>query len=205
MNHLSKSTLVLISIVLAGCANENAKQRDYHTSGNREADQRAEQRVAQAEQIRGDGDKGGKKADGNAQTSLFERIGGQKSVQLLVSDFVDRAIADPRVNFERKGITKGGVLGIGDKPAEWKPTKENVAVVKKHIVQFLTLAMGGPAIYDGLEMKSSHAGMKITNAEFDACVGDMKASLDAMKVPTTEQKEVLAILESTRAQIVEQR
>ena len=41
--------------------------------------------------------------------------------------------------------------------------------------------------------------------EFDAAVGDVKASLDRLKVPDTEQKELLAIVESTRPEIVEQR
>jgi len=137
--------------------------------------------------------------------TLFDRIGGQTGMTLLVDDFVNRAIADPRVNFERKGVTRGGVLGIGGKPAEWQPTKENLQVLKKHFVQFLTLATGGPAKYDGLDMGASHKGMKISNTEFDACIGDMKASLDALRVPVTEQKELLAILESTRQQVVEER
>ena len=48
-------------------------------------------------------------------------------------------------------------------------------------------------------------GMSITNAEFDASIGDMKASLDAFNVPVAEQKELLAVLESTRLQVVEER
>jgi hemoglobin len=47
--------------------------------------------------------------------------------------------------------------------------------------------------------------MKITNAEFDAAVGDLKATLDKFQVPTDEQKELLAIVESTRPQVVEER
>jgi len=45
----------------------------------------------------------------------------------------------------------------------------------------------------------------ISNPEFDAAVGDLKALLDRLKVPDTEQKELLAITESTRPEIVEQR
>jgi len=205
MKIVTKSWVVMLGMALSfGCANEEAKKREFHTSGSRDADQRAEQRIAQVQQIRGEGNTSDTAADAT-KLSLFDRVGGAKGVELLVDDFLNRAIADPRVNFERKGIKRGGVLGVGGKPAEWNPTKEHVAVVKKHFVQFLTLATGGPAVYDGLEMKPAHEGMKITNAEFDACIGDMKASLDALRVPVTEQKEVLAILESTRAQVVEER
>jgi len=47
--------------------------------------------------------------------------------------------------------------------------------------------------------------MRIANAEFDAVVGDLKASLDKLQIPNKEQKELLAIIESTRPQIVTQR
>ena len=33
-------------------------------------------------------------------------------------------------------------------------------------------------------------------------VGDLKATLDKLQIPNTEQKELLAIVESTRPQIV---
>ena len=63
----------------------------------------------------------------------------------------------------------------------------------------------GRRYYDGKEMKSTHAGMKISNPEFDAAVGDLKASLDKLQIPNKEQKELLAIIESTRPLIVTQR
>ncbi len=47
--------------------------------------------------------------------------------------------------------------------------------------------------------------MHITNSEFDAAIGDLKASLDKMRIPNREQKELLAIVESTRPQIVTER
>ena len=59
--------------------------------------------------------------------------------------------------------------------------------------------------YEGKEMKATHSGMGISNAEFDAAVGDLKASLDKLQIPNKEQKELLAIVESTRPQIVAER
>ena len=44
--------------------------------------------------------------------------------------------------------------------------------------------------------------MHVTNAEFDATVGDLKATLDNLAIPTAEQKELLAIIESTRRSLV---
>ena len=47
--------------------------------------------------------------------------------------------------------------------------------------------------------------MRISNPEFDAVIGDFKASLDKHQIPNKEQKELLAIVESTRPEIVTQR
>jgi truncated hemoglobin YjbI len=54
-------------------------------------------------------------------------------------------------------------------------------------------------------MRSAHTAMRISNAEFDAAIGDLKASLDKLQIPNKEQKELLAVAESTRPQIVVQR
>ena len=92
-----------------------------------------------------------------------------------------------------------------NKPATWDDSPANVEQLKKHLVQFLTLSTGGPAHYDGKDMASAHNGLHITNPEFDAAIGDLKASLDQLQIANKEQKELLAIVESTRPQVVEQR
>ena len=51
-------------------------------------------------------------------------------------------------------------------------------------------------------MQASHAGMNITDAEFDALASDLKASLDLFHVPEKEQGELLAIVETTRSDVV---
>jgi hemoglobin len=87
----------------------------------------------------------------------------------------------------------------------WNATPENVAKLKAHMAQFLALATGGPSVYQGREIQGAHAGMKITNAEFDAAIGDLKATLDKFQVANQDQKDLLSIVESTRVQIVEKR
>ena len=108
------------------------------------------------------------------------------------------------MNLERKGAKKVGIFSRKDSVV-WTANPQSVATLKKHLVQFLSLATGGPAQYDGKDMKSTHAGMGISNPEFDAVIGDLKASLDKLQIATQEQKELLAIIESTRPQIVTER
>ena len=114
-----------------------------------------------------------------------------------MDDFINRALQDPRVNWSRKGVVKGGLLRR-DKPVEWQATAENVATLKQHFVQFISVASGGPAEYTGKPIEPTHAEMKITEPEFEATIGDLKATLDQLKIPPDVQKDLIAIFESTR-------
>jgi hemoglobin len=67
------------------------------------------------------------------------------------------------------------------------------------------MATGGPQKYEGRSMKAAHRGMRITDEEFDALAGDLKATLDKFKVPAREQQELLAIIAATRPDIVEKK
>jgi hemoglobin len=219
--HRANVILVIVvgiaALAMPGCGNPEQKDRDFFTSGSREADQRAEQRVAKVEQLRGEGEDGKdeKKGDpkkipgaqqADAQKSLYERLGGEEGMVAIVEDFVPRVLADPRVNWERKGITRGGMnLLKRGQSVEWKATPENVERLKKHLAQFLALSTGGPSTYDGRDMKQVHQGLHVTNAEFDASIGDLKATLDKLGIANEEQKELLSIVETTRPQIASQR
>jgi hemoglobin len=124
--------------------------------------------------------------------SLYDRLGGQPAVTKVVDSFVARAAPDPNVNFTRKGIPG----------AEWDPTPENVAHLKQGLVDFITVATGGPNNYKGKSMKEAHKNMQITDAQFNAIAGDLKAALDDNKVPANLQKELLDIVGTTRKDIV---
>src|SRR5262249_24011310 len=108
-----------------------------------------------------------------------------------------RLLQDPRVSWRREAVKSNGIFKR-TKTQTSQATPDNVAALKKHMVQFLALATGGPAQYEGKEMKAAHANMQISNPEFEAAVGDIKASLDKLQVPNKEQKEFLAIIESAR-------
>jgi hemoglobin len=51
-------------------------------------------------------------------------------------------------------------------------------------------------------MKESHQHLNITQAEWDAMVGDFKATLSKFNVPHREQQELITIVGSTRNDIV---
>jgi hemoglobin len=175
-----------------GCG--SPPKRDV-VSGSAAADERAGEIVAE------NGKKKGKDAEKPGQRTLYERLGGEPGIQKIVDDFINRALEDPRVNWSRKGVVKGGVLRR-DRSVEWAPTAQNVARLKKHFVQFISVASGGPAEYSGKPIKPAHADMQITEAEFAAAIGDLKASLDHLQIPAPVQKDLIANYESARPRII---
>src|SRR5882724_6026030 len=62
------------------------------------------------------------------EKTLYERLGGEPAITAVCEDFVGRAASDPKVNFFRKDIP--GVK-------EWKPSDQDLATFKKHLVQFV--------------------------------------------------------------------
>ena len=124
--------------------------------------------------------------------SLYDRLGGSAGITKVVDDFVALGAKNPKVNFTRKGH-----------PNEWEPTDENVALLKKRLVEFVGSATGGPVEYTGRDMVSVHKGMGITNEEFDALAADLKQAMDQNKVGTKEQQQLLEAVEGTRGAIVQ--
>lgn len=144
-------------------------------------------------------------AQATNKLALYDRLGGQAGISNLVADFTQRAMDDPRVNWSRRGVTQGGLSIHSGKSVAWNPTSQHIELLKSHLTEFLALATGGPAQYTGKQIEGVHANMHISNPEFDAAIGDLKASLDRLKIPNKEQKELLAIVESTRPEIVTKR
>lgn len=206
--------------LVTGCASHNKTKKDdsFFTSGSKDADQRASQRMAKAQELAGTGGAGGdsssKKSSSGSESggaikapqkeALYARLGAEVGISNIVNDALPRLLQDPRVNWDRKGVKQSGLFHHGPS-VTWNAAPQNVALLKQHLIEFLALATGGPSHYTGRQIRTGHAGMQISNAEFDAAVGDIKASLDKLKVPDTEQKELLAVVESTRPEIVEQR
>ena len=117
------------------------------------------------------------------ETSLYQRLGGIEAITAVVDDFVANVADDSRINarFANTDIPK----------------------LKRLLVEQICAGTGGPCTYTGRDMKTTHAGMGITDAEFDALVEDLVRSLDKFKVPAAEKEELLGILGPMKTDIVE--
>jgi hemoglobin len=122
------------------------------------------------------------------QQSLYDRLGGLAPISVVVSDFIDALVPDavlnanPAIDAARKRV-----------PA---------AYLKYHVTAMVCQATGGPCQYHGRQMKESHAHMNITEQEWDRMVTLFKEVLAKHKVPAKETQELLAIVGSTKADIV---
>jgi hemoglobin len=115
--------------------------------------------------------------------SLYDRLGGKTAVSAVVDQFVANVAGDSRIN---------GRFATTDIPK-----------LKGHLVDQICMATGGPCTYKGRDMKTTHAGMNISNADFGALVEDLVKALDTFKVPAREQGELLGLLGPMKKDIVE--
>ncbi len=123
--------------------------------------------------------------------TLWDRLGGEEAVKLVVHDFVAAAGKNPKVN-----ATRNGKFKLDDK---------GVANQEKLLVDLVSANSGGPRKYTGKDMKTAHAGMQITDAEFDAAVADLVGVLKKHKVPQKESDELVKIIAGTRKDVVEKK
>ena len=113
---------------------------------------------------------------------LYDRLGGKPAITAVVDDFTARVAADRRIN---------RFFANTDVPA-----------FKAKLVDQICEASGGPCKYTGKDMKTAHAGMGITDADFNALVEDLVATLDKFKVPEKEKGELLGALGPMKKDIV---
>jgi hemoglobin len=62
---------------------------------------------------------------------------------------------------------------------------------------------GGPCLYIGHDMKTAHAGLRITTTEWDISIEYTQQAMKNQGIGEREVKEVIAIFEQYRADIVE--
>ena len=121
-----------------------------------------------------------KPTDPNA--SLYDRLGKKEAITAVVDDFVANVAADAQINSFF--------------------AKTDIPHLKAMLVEQICQATGGPCQYSGKDMKTAHEGMNITEAQFNALVGDLKKSLDKFKVGAKEQNELLTALGGMKGDIV---
>jgi hemoglobin len=118
--------------------------------------------------------------------TLYKRLGGYDAIAAVSDDFLARLAANPQ--FTR---FFGG------------HSTDSMKRLRQHVVDELCAATGGPCIYTGRDMKTTHAGLGITEKDWDVSVKDLIATLDEFNVPAKEKDEVLAAVSGLKKDIIE--
>jgi hemoglobin len=127
------------------------------------------------------------KMDGKKK-SLYVRLGGKKAIKAVVDEFVNNVAGDGRIN------------------SFFAKTASDPKRLKKFkglLVDQICEASGGPCKYKGKDMKTAHAGMGVSGADFGALVEDLVKALDKFHVGETEKGELLGALGPMKGDIVE--
>lgn len=126
------------------------------------------------------------KQDKPAAKSLYQRMGGYDVIAGVVDDFINQLKADPA--FKRFG---GG------------RAMDSLKRTRQLVVDQICMLAGGPCIYIGRDMKTAHAGLQITDKEWDLSINMFKNSLDKFKVQGREKQEFIAMLQKLKPDIAE--
>lgn len=125
---------------------------------------------------------------GQPVPSLYKRLGGYDAIAAVSDDFIGRLAADKQLNRFLVGLSA-----------------DSQKRLRQNVVDQLCQATGGPCLYIGRSMKTAHAGLGITESDWQLTVNHLVASLDKFKVPEKEKNEFLALASSLKPDIVEKK
>ena len=126
---------------------------------------------------------GGGGAGGGSASTLYARLGGETGIKGVVKDFVENNVAkDARIN---KYFLNSDIPGF-----------------EKKLYEQICSASGGGCTYTGKDMKTAHAGMNITEADFNALVEDLVKALDNAHVADADKQTLLGVLGPMKTDIV---
>ncbi len=123
---------------------------------------------------------------GQMKKSLYARLGGYDAIAAVVDDFIGRLVADKRFS----------KFFVGH-------SEDSLKKIRMHVIDQLCAAAGGPCLYIGRDMKTSHHGLGITSDDWDASAKHLVESLDKFKVPKAEKDELLAFVGTLKKDIVD--
>jgi hemoglobin len=123
-----------------------------------------------------------------AKPTLYDRLGGVYSIATVVDDLIDRVMHNPVLN--------------ANAAVDEAHHRVSAAGFKYYVTEMVCGATGGPQNYTGRTMRESHQDLKITESEFAAFCKDFDDTMAKFNVPKSEHKQLFAIVQSTKGDIV---
>ena len=121
----------------------------------------------------------------SAGQSLYKRLGGYDALAAVTDDFVQRLATDPQLAKFFAGHST-----------------DSLKRLRQLVVDQLCEATGGPCYYTGRSTKTAHAGLGITEDQWNATANHLVETLDKFNVPPKEKNEVLSAISGLKSDIV---
>ena len=116
------------------------------------------------------------------EENLYLALGGEQAIAVIVENFILEIARDERIidHFEVSNVQRFRVM------------------MNEH----LCMVADGPCAYTGDSMIDTHAGMGVTEGDFNAIVENMMAAMNKAGIPLGPQNRLLARLATFRGEIL---
>jgi len=121
------------------------------------------------------------------KSTLYNQIGGAAAVNVAVDIFYQKVLDDPRIAHFFNDI--------------------DMLQQKRKQKSFLSFVFGGPATYNGKDMRQAHARLVskgLVGEHFDAVAEHLEATLEELNVADELIDEVMAVADSVRGDVLNQ-
>ena len=118
----------------------------------------------------------------------WEQVGGTNTMRRVVELFVDRAVVDPCINYDRDGM--------------YPQRQETIARTKSLALGFLSSALGGPISYDGRSLADVHQPMAINERELEAFLAHFQNAMCECGLPPSVTIQLMVAIAAVRPLIL---
>jgi hemoglobin len=119
------------------------------------------------------------------ERSLYQRLGGYDAIAAIIDDLFARMREDPK-------FARFSVRSLDSRNRS-----------RQLLVDQICALAGGPCVYIGRDMRASHAGLGITEDEWESNLRHTMTALQKKGIAKPEQQEFLALFTQYKADIVE--
>lgn len=116
----------------------------------------------------------------SAPATLFQRLGGTRKIEALVSEYVDQLAGDSRL--------------LADPKLRKLSAQVDHAQVKAALTRRICLVSGGPCPKSGIQVRNAPAHLPLSSFEWIYAIDDLNTVLDRRRIPEKERADLLNLL-----------
>lgn len=120
------------------------------------------------------------------EKTLYQRLGGYDTIAAIVDDIGSRLAGDSQM--------RRFFLGH---------SKDSLARQRQLVLDLICDLAGGPCIYIGRDLKTAHAGLGISPADWERTMSLLAETLSKVDVAQRERRDFMALIAGLQNDIVE--